>query len=126
VFTAKLRDNEVIRRLNLTEQGSRRVTHSLWRKEEVHGAVVERDCISPNEVSNHTFFSRRDLTHLYSVLEIGGTEETSFTSSTIILSHFLVDLPLETQGDEANPSQPRDRGVDEKEVPGVDGREIYS
>jgi len=86
VFTTKLRDNEVLRRLNITEQGSRGVTHFLWRKEKAHRSVVEKDCISPNEVSNHTFFSRRDPTHLYSVLEIGGTEETSFTSSTIIPS----------------------------------------
>jgi len=126
VFTVKLRDNEVLRRLNITEQGSRRVTHSPWRKEEVHGAVVERNCISPNEVSNPMFFSRRDPTHLYSVSEIGRTEETSFTSSTSIPSQFLVDLPLETQGDEANPSQPRDRGVDEKEVPEVYRKEAYS
>jgi len=126
VFTVKLRDNEVLRRLNITERGSRRVIHSLWRKEEVHGAVVERDCIPPNEVPNHRFLSRRDPTHLYSVLEIGRTEETSFTSSTIIPSQFLVDLSLETQEDEANPSQPRDGGVDKKEVPEVNGKEIYS
>jgi len=126
VFTTKLRDDEVLRRLNITEQGSRRVTHCLWRKEEVNGAVVERDCISPNEVSNLTFFSRRDSTHLYSVLEIGRTKETSFTSLTIIPPQFLVDLSLETQGDDANPSQPRDGGVGEKEVPEVDGKEMYS